>query len=603
MGTGVGVTVGSSSLRAMAVRRKGPLWQVTAATAGGLAAGDDAARVAEARGALAAASLRGEALAGLTGKDLIVRYTHVPRVPDWRLEMLMRFEIQEVSEQSGGDVAADWALLSLPAAAGSDQTVLVALARNAHLRPRLEALAAAGLSSLGGCPRSVALYHAFVTNAKVPPGEVTMILHLGGENTDVAIQRDGALLFARNLVGGGRPFTEALVQAFHVAPETAEKMKIQKGNVTPRGRARYADSSEEKVANSLLGVAGTVVSAVHSSLMFCKAQTKLSDLRIDRVVLSGGGARMRKIPEYLSQALGIPVEPFDPFETVDLSALPAETAEAVRVDGQGMAAVLGLAQMAADRKAFRLEILPEADRKRRVFLEKTAWLIASGVLAAGGLVFLYGSAAAQESAANLNRRKMAEKASWAESQRGKEAKLLERLAASGARQNLLVRETALGPRVIEALDMVQEDLDRKPEYQAIHFTRVSARFDREAMPKRLLAALAGEGAAREGEGAGKEGGAADGGGKPGAARAGGGAEGAEALKLEVGTVTFEATVKAVDRDPGQVYGDFNQALEKVAQERLARGYLDFPGGYQPQKGKESGTFRLRFVFFDGTRGK
>ncbi|HEU4394006.1 MAG TPA: hypothetical protein VFS92_00450, partial [Planctomycetota bacterium] len=194
MAGGIGVTIGTQSVRAVEVRRKGAVWQVVRATAASLTGGDDAERSTESAAALATAGVKGHALLGLSGKDLIVRYTRVPRVPDWRLDMLMRFEIREVAEQSGGDVAADWALLSLPAAAGEDDTVLVALARNAHLRPRLEAVKASGASPLGGCPRSIALYHAFVSNGSVPPGEVTLILHLGAENTDVAIQRDGALL-------------------------------------------------------------------------------------------------------------------------------------------------------------------------------------------------------------------------------------------------------------------------------------------------------------------------------------------------------------------------------------------------------------------------
>ena len=187
MANGIGVTIGSRSVRAVEVRRKSGIWQVLRVKAAPLEGGEaegDAGRVASASAALGGSGMAGKALLGLSGKDLIVRYTRVPRVPDWRLEMLMRFEIQEVAEQSGGDVAADWALLSLPAAAGEDDTVLVALARNAHLRPRLDALRAARLDDLGGCPRSIALYHSFVTNAKVPPGEVTLLMHVGGENTE-----------------------------------------------------------------------------------------------------------------------------------------------------------------------------------------------------------------------------------------------------------------------------------------------------------------------------------------------------------------------------------------------------------------------------------
>src|SRR5947207_3463389 len=38
---------------------------------------------------------------GLTGRDVNIRYTRVPRVPDWQLKNLMRFEVEEIGDQSG----------------------------------------------------------------------------------------------------------------------------------------------------------------------------------------------------------------------------------------------------------------------------------------------------------------------------------------------------------------------------------------------------------------------------------------------------------------------------------------------------------------------
>ena len=97
MAGGIGVTIGTRSVRAVEVRRKGAVWQVVRATAAVLEGGEDAERANAAGAALASAGVKGPALLGLSGKDLIVRYTRVPRVPDWRLDMLMRFEIREVA--------------------------------------------------------------------------------------------------------------------------------------------------------------------------------------------------------------------------------------------------------------------------------------------------------------------------------------------------------------------------------------------------------------------------------------------------------------------------------------------------------------------------
>ena len=56
-------------------------------------------RLGRGRGRLQA----GRARVGLTGRDVNMRYTRVPRVPDWQLHKLMRFEVEEIGDQSGSE--------------------------------------------------------------------------------------------------------------------------------------------------------------------------------------------------------------------------------------------------------------------------------------------------------------------------------------------------------------------------------------------------------------------------------------------------------------------------------------------------------------------
>ena len=48
---------------------------------------------------------------GVNGRDLNVRYTRVPRLPDWQLRRLMRFETDEIGGQSESEVASDFNVL------------------------------------------------------------------------------------------------------------------------------------------------------------------------------------------------------------------------------------------------------------------------------------------------------------------------------------------------------------------------------------------------------------------------------------------------------------------------------------------------------------
>jgi type IV pilus assembly protein PilM len=410
-GIGTGVVLGSHSVKVVQARVRGALVRLTRVANlkldSELAERPlDSAKADRLAGLIAGSAARGGRTAmGLTGRDLIVRYTHVPPVPDWRLAMLMKFEIEEVGEQSGGEVSADWVRLDLPESASADNTVLVALTKNAALLPRISVLDRAGLRLRGACPNAMAFFHAWEKLAKYEADEFVLLMHIGAENTDIAIQQGGKLIFARNVSGGGRLFTEAVMSQFQTPYDRAEKMKLQKADVTPKSSAKYPDALAEKVSNAVLGVTGQFVSMVHSSVMFCKAQTKLKEVTLGRVVLGGGGANLKGFREYLATNLGLPVDVFDPSDGVDFSGLPEEDAETFRKDPTGLAVALGLAMMAGSGGPLALEILPEHLRKKQRFMERDLWMVGAGLAVAvliGVLFFTSGrdhAAAAEEIAA------------------------------------------------------------------------------------------------------------------------------------------------------------------------------------------------------------
>jgi type IV pilus assembly protein PilM len=318
----------------------------------------------------------------------------VPPVPDWRLKLLMQFEINEVSGQSGGQVAADYRRLKLPVEA-DEETVLVALARNTWLQPRLAAARGAGFTVGGGCPNSVAIFNAFLARGGWKEGETTFLVSLGRENIDMAIQRDGELLFARNMSGGGHAFTESIMNAFGLSEAKAEKNKVTKGDLTPRAKARYPDATAEKLANTMQGPAGQLVSMIQSSVMICRAQTKIADLNVDRLVLGGGTARMKGLVEYFQANMSVPVELFDPAQDLDLTALPAEDREELGDNAADFAVAIGLAQTLLEPTAFKLEVLTESEKKKRQFVGRTVWALGAAAAALVLVVLLFKTRADQ----------------------------------------------------------------------------------------------------------------------------------------------------------------------------------------------------------------
>lgn len=315
---------------------------------------------------------------GLTGKDVNIRYTRVPRVPDWQLRNLMRFEVAEIGDQSGSGLASDFNLLpQLPEIEGED-VVLLAMARESLLEAH-----EAGLAELGGkldafTPNAVALYGAFLRYGVVQD-ETVLVANIGYDNLDVVVVRGPDLIFARNLTGGSRLFEEAIAQRFGIGSEKACQIKETMASLEPG--ASFADANQEKASRAILGAAGQVLSLLQSTLLFCKSQVKISGLKLDRVLLCGGGAKLRGLPKYLSAGLSVPVELFDPFRVVDTTALPPDKAALLEANKLEAVVALGLATAASDPDAYSIEILSAKDKKRREFYGSQIFLWAAGVLA------------------------------------------------------------------------------------------------------------------------------------------------------------------------------------------------------------------------------
>jgi len=388
----IGIDIGNHAIKIAWLQRKGATTRAVRLFRATLSGDEDLVRM---QGAIQRAGMRGgPGLLGITGRDLIVRYTHVPPVPDWRLKLLMQFEINEVSGQSGGEVAADFRRLSLPVET-DEETVLVSLARDTWLRPRLNAVRGSGIRADGGCPNSVALFNAFLAHGSYEDGETTYLVNIGRDNIDMAIQRDGELLFARNMAGGGQMFTESIMGTFGLREPKAEKNKVTKGDLTPKGKAQYPDATAEKLANAMQGPAGQLVSMIQSTVMICRAQTRITDLNVDRLLLCGGGAQMKGLRDYFGANMSVPVELFNPVEDLDLSALPAEDADELGDVPLDFATAVGLAETLLQPTAFRLEVLTEKEKIKRRFAQRTIWSLAAAAAMLVLIVLLFQDRSAQ----------------------------------------------------------------------------------------------------------------------------------------------------------------------------------------------------------------
>lgn len=147
-------------------------------------------------------------------------------------------------------------------------------------------------------------------------------------------------------------------------------------------------------------VAETLYTQLASSIGWFGAQLQTDRPKVTKVLLCGGGAALTGLAPYLQRRFALAVETWDPC---------AQLAGAKPEVGAEFATAIGLA-LSELPEAVRLDLLPEAEVRRRLWRERLAWpfVAAAAVVLAAGLgawTLLAERAATGESLDNIARYK------------------------------------------------------------------------------------------------------------------------------------------------------------------------------------------------------
>ncbi|MBI4575425.1 MAG: pilus assembly protein PilM [Planctomycetes bacterium] len=323
--------------------------------------------------------LRGAALA--VGREAILRYSRVPPVPPWRLALIMRYEIEDVVEKRGEDVAADYRLVLVPRSHTDELTVMVGMADATPLAWRLSALANAGVGIAAVNPAPLAFFNALRLTGELPDPGTAVGIDLGHASTQIVVARDGELVFARSASLGVSDFLGRVQERLGVDEAAAGRLVRERGDANRAG---------DPVSEAMGEVAGNLYAAVSSTLQFARAQTRLpeTDLRPERVLLAGGGSALRGLAAYLGASLEAPVSVSDP-----TGGVAAGGDDPVPPPAYAVAVGLGAALL--DPLAASLDLLPARYKERRRFRTRTRFLVAAGVLAFLGVALSFVGATAE----------------------------------------------------------------------------------------------------------------------------------------------------------------------------------------------------------------
>lgn len=280
----------------------------------------------------------------VSGSSVIVRFVKFPKMSKSDLEKTIQFEaephipfdIQEVylDTQIIGDVEEDEQIKM--------ETVLVASKKDI-IQEKIEIIEKAGCRPAIIDVDAFALGNAYEFVHKEASDEMVMLVNIGAAITNICIVEKGVSKVVRDLFTAGNSFTRAIQDNMHVATEKAEEIKMRYGLSGGKENGAGSEAGEASVGlqiyNILLPIVKELNSEIQRSIDYFTGQQTAQEVNIGKIILSGGSANLKGLPELINSDLRIPVEVFRPLEHADTSSLK----ENIDVASPSLAVVTGLA--------------------------------------------------------------------------------------------------------------------------------------------------------------------------------------------------------------------------------------------------------------------
>ncbi len=122
------------------------------------------------------------------------------------------------------------------------------------------------------------------------------LLEVSANTTELNVIQENKLQLTRTINLGGYGFTKAISEALDISFEEAEKKK-----------------KEEDVLETISPQLEKLTEELRSSFKYYQLQMHQ---QVEKVILCGGGAKLKNIGEFLSQKLSLPVECLNPLENI-----------------------------------------------------------------------------------------------------------------------------------------------------------------------------------------------------------------------------------------------------------------------------------------------
>jgi type IV pilus assembly protein PilM len=267
---------------------------------------------------------------GLAGRDVIIKRITIDRMSEadtreqikWEAEQYVPFDINEVT--------LDFDVVN-PNFGENQQEVILVAAKNELINNLISLLRELDLQPAIIDTTAFAIQNVYSHNYPSTPDEIVGLIHIGAGMTVINVVKEESSLSARDVYYGVNAYVSKLQK--EVGFNYDDAANAVKGTI-PVGASQ---DSVHGVFESFVSDLGT---QIERSLQFLSSVT--GEEKMSRMYLSGGGALIPNLLDYLKRRLGVSIEVLNPFKNIAYE--PAIFGpEGVDVVGPILAQAIGLA--------------------------------------------------------------------------------------------------------------------------------------------------------------------------------------------------------------------------------------------------------------------
>lgn len=243
---------------------------------------------------------------GIPSNRVFTTVADVERLSNEELAKSIRFQADSLIPTPLAESKIDWALLGDSPADKTKQEILLTSVPNAYVESRLDMLESIGLNVIAFEPDNLAMARSM---AALDSAGAQLLIDMGHKSTDLVVMLGGMPRLTRSIPTGTEAVIRAAMQNLSIDEKQAEQFVMKFG--------LSKDKLEGQILQAIGGTVDVLVSEIEKSIKFFV--TRYVDVKIERMIVTGGASVVPEFPLHLANKFGLDVEIGNAWRNVSFS--------------------------------------------------------------------------------------------------------------------------------------------------------------------------------------------------------------------------------------------------------------------------------------------